>query len=43
MEGSAVKFNGTHGAMLVEADAQVMRFRFITVGGETTDDFTLEK
>lgn len=43
MEGSAVKFNGDHGAMLVEADATTLRFQFITRTGEVVDDYTMTK
>ncbi len=43
MEGSAVKFNGDHGAMLVEADDTTLRFQFITQAGDVIDDYTMIK
>lgn len=43
LEESVVRFNETHGAMLVEATEESIRFRFITRDGETVDDFVLER
>lgn len=43
MEGSAVKFNGDHGAMLVEADETTLRFQFITQAGDVVDDYTMTR
>jgi hypothetical protein len=40
---SQVRFNGDHGAMLVEAEAGRITFRFVTVAGEEIDSYTLEK
>ncbi len=42
-EGSAVHYNAEHGAMLVEAVDGRITFRFVTIGGELIDTFTLEK
>ena len=39
--GSQVRFNGDHGAMLVEATAEEIAFRFVTHTGEVIDTFTL--
>lgn len=41
--GSQVRFNGDSGAMLVEADAKSIAFRFITRAGEEIDSYTLSK
>jgi hypothetical protein len=40
--GSIVRYNDDHGAMFVEAGAGRIVFRFVTVGGETVDEFVLE-
>lgn len=39
--GSQVRFNEDHGAMLVEATADEITFRFITHTGEVIDEYTL--
>lgn len=41
LPGSVVRFNGDHGAMLVEASAQRLAFRFITRTGEEVDLFEI--
>jgi len=41
VEGSTVRFNDEHGAMLVEADEAQIRFRLISVSGRLVDDFSL--
>lgn len=42
-EGSAVRYNADHGAMLVEAVDWQITFQFVTRLGEVIDTFTLEK
>ena len=39
--GSAVRFNGDNGAMLVEVDQNAATFRFFTRGGSLVDTHTV--
>ncbi len=39
--GSLVRYNDKHGAMLLEATGERLRFRFIAIDGQTIDDFSL--
>lgn len=41
MDGSVVRFNGDHGAMLVHANTSEMVFQFITRTGEVVDHFRI--
>jgi hypothetical protein len=41
--GSALRYNATYGAMVVEADADVMRLDFVSQSGFVQDRFTLPK
>ncbi len=41
VEGSLVRYNANHGAMLVEASGNTLDVRFITIDGEEVDSFTL--
>jgi hypothetical protein len=41
VDGSQVFFNADHGAMLIEADAQSLRARFVTRGEQVIDEFAL--
>lgn len=43
VEGSTVRYNAAHGAMLVEATAEIVTLRFYSVrnGGELIDSFTI--
>lgn len=40
-DGSQVRYNDDHGAMLVEATAQEITFRFINTTGDVIDTFSL--
>lgn len=40
--GSALRYNGDHGALLIEADDAALRFRFFNRHGALIDDFVLE-
>lgn len=40
--GSTVRYNGDHGAQLIEASATEIRFQFINRSGEVIDDFALD-
>jgi len=40
--GSVLRYNGDHGAQLIEADDGQIRFRFINRSGALIDDFVLE-
>jgi hypothetical protein len=42
-EGSQVRYNEDHGAMLVEATSSTITFQFITRQNEVIDTYTLEK
>jgi hypothetical protein len=37
-EGSVVRYNGEHGAMLVEASEDSIRFQFVTIDRLTVDE-----
>jgi len=39
--GSQVRYNGDYGAMVVDADAHTLRFRFLTRTGALIDDYSL--
>lgn len=41
--GSTARYNGDHGAQLIEASATEIRFQFINRSGEVIDDFALDK
>jgi len=41
LDGSQVRFNHDHGAMLVEATARTLQFQFVTRRGEVIDTFRL--
>lgn len=41
--GSVVRYNGDHGAQLIEADEQTLRFRLINRAGQVIDDFTIDR
>jgi tartrate-resistant acid phosphatase type 5 len=41
VEGSQVRFNDDHGAMLIQADEERMQFEFVTRGGQVVDTFEL--
>ena len=43
VEGSQVRYNADHGAMLVEVDREVMRFHFINRQGSVIDKFEFTK
>lgn len=42
-EASVVRYNGDHGAMLVEATSDQMTFQFITRQGEVVDSYTITR
>jgi hypothetical protein len=42
VRGSTVRYNGDSGAMLIEATADRIDFRFVTRAGELIDSYTLE-
>lgn len=42
VEGSAVRYNGDSGAMLIEATAESITFRFINVKGDEIDRYTIQ-
>lgn len=42
IEGSQVRYNDSHGAMLVDANEKEMTFQFITQAGEVIDSYTIE-
>jgi hypothetical protein len=41
LDGSLVRYNGTWGAMLVDATTERITFQFITSKGEIIDTFTI--
>ena len=41
VDGSQVRYNEDHGAMLVEVGGEIMRFQFINRQGLVIDDFEL--
>jgi predicted phosphodiesterase len=41
-EGSEVRFNADHGAMLIDATREEMTFQFVTRAGEVIDTYTIE-
>lgn len=43
VEGSAVRFNAEHGALLLEATPNRLTFEFVSVAGEVVDRYTLEQ
>jgi predicted phosphodiesterase len=43
VDGSQVRYNEDHGAMLVEVGRETMRFRFINRQGSVIDDFELKQ
>lgn len=42
IEGSQVRYNDSHGALLVDANEEQMTFQFITQAGEVIDRYTIE-
>ena len=43
LEGSQVRFNSDHGAMLVDASPEQVTFQFITRQGVAVDNYTIQK
>jgi hypothetical protein len=43
VEGSIVRYNADYGAMLIEASASSITFKFITRAGEVVDTYTIDR
>ncbi len=43
VDGSQVRYNDDHGAMLVEATSSTLTFQFFSIAGELIDTFTVDK